>query len=719
MNFSENFLRKRLESLSPFLENSSLEFSRRGQERLSVLMASSYRRSVTYEAAKFDDFEAAWIYPKNETRRGIIYYIHGGGYTSGGIKSAKGFGTVLACKCGARVFCVAYRLAPEYPYPTALEDVLAGYKYLLGCGYAPNMITLCGESAGGGLVFSLCLKLGSLGLPLPAGVIAASPWVDLTFSGESYTSNADKDPTLSLAKLKSYAEMYSQNAKDPLVSPLFGDLGGMPPSLIFVGSDELLLDDAKAIRQKLEEAGSKSTLVVADRMWHAFILYGVKERKDDFTKINDFLNAVIKGDGEQRWLKLDNAGKIYPAARRKTWTNMYRVSATLTDDIDNEVLQTALNVTIRRFPSIAVRVRAGVFWYYLEELKHAPEIEEENPYPMTYYPFSRIKKCGIRVFSYKNRIAVELFHGLTDGNGAMVFLKTLVAEYITQKYGADIPAEKGVLSRHEFPRDEEMEDSFGKYSGDIAKSRSERDAYKIPGTPESDGFQHITTFMGSVPEMKAKAKEYGVTLNTFFVAAFMKAILRIQEKRGIPMNRRKPVKILVPVNLRRIFPTSTLRNFAMFVTPEIDARFGDYSFEELCKLVYHQLGHMITPKEMAAKIAPNVAAERKMILRIVPLFLKNIAMRMVYDKYAERKSCLCLSNLGAVDLPDEMKKYVVRLDFILGVQATLPCNCGILSYGDTIYMNFIRNTCEPYLEQSVYEVMRELGIKIKVESNGR
>ncbi|MBQ0125109.1 MAG: hypothetical protein KBS59_02145, partial [Clostridiales bacterium] len=271
----------------------------------------------------------------------------------------------------------------------------------------------------------------------------------------------------------------------------------------------------------------------------------------------------------------------------------------------------------------------------------------------------------------------------------------------------------------DIPHEDELEDSFPKYSGDVAKSRSEKDAYHLPGTPEKDGFLHVTTLMTSASALKAKAKEYGVTVNTLFVAAFMLAILKIQDREEIPVHRRKPVKILVPVNLRKIFPSNTLRNFAMFVTPEIDPRFGEYSFDELCTLVHHQMGCLVTKKEMAARIAPNMAAEQKKILRIMPLFIKNIAMKAVYDAVAERKSCVCVSNLGVVDIPDEMKKYVTRMDFILGVQATSPYNCGILTYGDTTYINFIRNVKEPHLEYAFFEVMRDLGIKIKAESNER
>ena len=127
-----------------------------------------------------------------------------------------------------------------------------------------------------------------------------------------------------------------------------------------------------------------------------------------------------------RWLKLDNAAKIYPAARREDWSNVYRLSATLADPVDTAVLQSSLDATVPRFPSIAARLRRGLFWYYLQQLEHAPAIREEYSYPLTRMSRDEIRQCAFRVIVYENRIALELFHSLTDGTGALVFLKTLL-----------------------------------------------------------------------------------------------------------------------------------------------------------------------------------------------------------------------------------------------------------------------------------------------------
>lgn len=142
------------------------------------------------------------------------------------------------------------------------------------------------------------------------------------------------------------------------------------------------------------------------------------------------------------WVRLDNAAKIYPAARRKNWSNVFRQSVTLTEQVDVAVLQSALDVTVRRFPSIAARLRKGVFWYYLQQVEQAPDIKEEYSYPLTFMSKAEMRKCAFRVIAYENRIAVEFFHSLTDGNGALIFLKTLTAEYLEQKMELLFPVKR-------------------------------------------------------------------------------------------------------------------------------------------------------------------------------------------------------------------------------------------------------------------------------------
>lgn len=245
--------------------------------------------------------------------------------------------------------------------------------------------------------------------------------------------------------------------------------------------------------------------------------------------------------------------------------------------------------------------------------------------------------------------------------------------------------------------EEELEDSFLKYAGEIKASRRERTAYHLSGTPEPDGFLNLVTLMLDAGQVRDRAREYGVSVTEFLCAAMMEAILELQAEK-VPLRRRRPVKVLLPVNLRRLFPSRTLRNFALYVTPEVDPKLGHYTFQELCSVVHHRMGMDCNAKTMGARITTNVSSERVFFLKIMPLFIKNLAMKAVFDAVGERKSCLCLSNLGQVKLPEQMAPYVERMDFVIGVQARAPHNCGVLTYGDTMYVNLIRNIQEPELE---------------------
>ena len=559
-------------------------------------------------------------------------------------------------------------------------------------------------------------------MAMPAGLIAFSPWVDLTCSAKSYEFNREKDPSLSEELLRFYADCYTAGGtpkEEPLVSPLFGDLTGFPPSLLFVGGDEILLDDTRRLHQRLLDCGCESKMITAPERWHAYVLYCLNENMSDFEEIGRFLNKTAVCERKLRWMQLDNAAKIYPAARRRNWNNLFRLSATMSEAVDVPTLQTALDVTVRRFPSIAVRLRRGMFWYYLEQIPAAPAIQPEKSYPLVHMPFDDIRKCAFRVLVYKNRIAVEFFHALTDGTGGTIFLKTLLAEYLCRKYGIEVPPESGVLRRLDQPREEEMEDSFQKYAGRVQASRKEATAYHLTGTPEPGCALNLVTLMVPAPALKAKSKEYGVTVTELLCAAMMQSILDLQAEKVRDPRRRKPVKVLVPVNLRGLFPSRTLRNFASYITPELDPRMGECSFKELCGEVHHRMGLENNRRTMRAKFAANVASERSPVLRVMPLFIKNIAMKAVFDAVGERKSCLCLSNLGNVQLPEAMAAYVRRMDFIIGVQAAAPHNCGVVTWNGTMYINCIRSIREPELEMHFYRVLRKLGLHVTVESNQR
>ena len=713
MPLSANATRAQLRLVQPLLRSCTLDTLRRGQNMIGELMEAKFRRQVKVET----DAPGAWIIPGDERRQGVLLYLHGGGYTCGDLEYAKGFGAMLAVQCGIRVFCAAYRLAPEAPFPAAAEDALAAYEYLLNKGYRPEQITLCGESAGGGLCYSVCLQLREKEMPMPNGIIAISPWVDLTCSGESHKANGEKDAALSPEMLEFFADCYASEKEAPLVSPLFGQLEGMPPSLIFAGDEEILLSDAQRLQEKLLRSGCKSRLSIRPQRWHAYLLYGIGEDQQDFALINRFLNRFAGQEQKLRWMRLDNAAKIYPAARTSRWSNVFRLSATLTEEVDAAVLQEALDVTVRRFPSIGARLRKGAFWYYLQQIPKAPRILEESCTPLERMSRQEMRKCALRVIVYRRRIAVEFFHSLTDGSGGMIFLKTLVAEYLHQKHGLQIPPRLGVLDRLEEPSEAELEDSFQKYAGTVSASRQGTDAWRLSGTPEKDNMLNLVCLRLPVRQVLDKAHEFGATLTEFLCAAMMMALQNLQKRKVHNIKKRKAIKVQIPVNLRSLFPSTTVRNFALYTTPELDPRLGEYTFEEICKTVRHHVGLNVTEKKMRMMIAANVSSERIMAVRLMPLFLKNIVMHAIFMSVGEKQSCLSLYNLGRVTLPEEMVPYVERFDFILGVQASAPHNCGVLSYGDTLYINMIRDIRESELEYEFYRVLRDLGLSAEVQSN--
>ncbi len=284
-------LREELKLLKPIARKSTIQDSRFVQDKYGELGARANAKHVEFEPVPFDGFEASWVRPKrNLVPLRAILYLHGGGYTAGHLEYALGFGSVLATQAGIATLCVAYRLAPEYVYPAAVEDAVTAYRYLLDRGYLPENISFVGESAGGGLEFALCLKLRDTELPLPRNVVALSPWTDLAMTGASYTDNEPVDVSLVFESLAYYAQLYAKdNLHDPYVSPLYGKLDGLPPSLIIAGSDELLRDDSVRMADKLMQCGCVCTLHVYEGMWHVFPVYPTPEGKQAIKEICAFL----------------------------------------------------------------------------------------------------------------------------------------------------------------------------------------------------------------------------------------------------------------------------------------------------------------------------------------------------------------------------------------------------------------------------------------------
>ena len=416
----------------------------------------------------------------------------------------------------------------------------------------------------------------------------------------------------------------------------------------------------------------------------------------------------------RKWYKLDNAAKLFPAIKNRKWMSIFRLSVLLTEPIEPKLLQKALEKVIVRIPAFALKMKAGMFWYYFEHNPKQPLIQNDASNPCVRFNFGRNRKYLFRVRYFGRRIALEVFHALSDGSGGLIFLKTLTAEYLKLK-GVDIPPVKGVLDCNEKPNPEEMEDGYNRFAKfDKVTGRKESKAYSIKGTPEPVCHLNIITGIIPLAELKQHTKNYGVSVTEYLTAALIFTFYQIQKKE----NRSKdPVKISIPVNLRNYYSTKTLRNFSIIVNPGIDPEYGEYTFEEILKNVHHYMRYETSEKHINARLAKNVKSEKNLFVRLTPLFLKNMIINMIFRQAGESRFTSTITNLGMIEVPDQMKEHIERFDFMLGASRYNKVNCAVVSFGEYMCLNFTRTIKESLVEKEFFTFLVKQGIHVKIESN--
>jgi acetyl esterase/lipase len=250
-------------------------------------------QGVEVKRFEADGIPAAWVIPPDAGRDKVILHLHGGGYVLGGIESSQAMCILMAQILKMKVALPEYRLAPEHPFPAAVEDAVKVYRWLLTQGYEAKNIILSGDSAGGGLSLAAAMSLRDAGMSLPGAVVCMSPWADLTFKGKSYITKEKAEPILREDVLRMWAAAYSggENPSHPLISPVYGNFRAFPPLLIQVGGDEILLDDSVMLAEKAKSDGANVTLKVWDGMWHVWqALAGlIPESQQAFEQMGDFL----------------------------------------------------------------------------------------------------------------------------------------------------------------------------------------------------------------------------------------------------------------------------------------------------------------------------------------------------------------------------------------------------------------------------------------------
>ena len=295
ISFKSRFWRTILRAIFKNKKLSIAELRANGVKNSKMLGEVS--KNITVEKINMEGIQAEWLIPFSSSTRSekVILYLHGGGYVTGSIEDHRMMCGLLANATGTKVLIPEYRLAPEHPFPAALDDALKVYQWLLDQGYSSANMIIAGDSAGGGLSIATVLALKEKSGSLPAAVVCLSPWADLALTGQSHTTKAKAEAILNKDVLHEWALCYTDesNLTNPLVSPVHGDFHGFPPLLIQVGSEEILLDDSTLLAEKARSAGVDVTLKIWDGMWHVWQALGdlIPENKKTFEEIGEFVQG--------------------------------------------------------------------------------------------------------------------------------------------------------------------------------------------------------------------------------------------------------------------------------------------------------------------------------------------------------------------------------------------------------------------------------------------
>lgn len=414
------------------------------------------------------------------------------------------------------------------------------------------------------------------------------------------------------------------------------------------------------------------------------------------------------------WYRLDNAAKVYPPISSAIRPGVFGLSAVLTENIDKNILNDAVNVVLHRFPSFKVKLKRGIFWYYLEENKKPFYVSEEPPYFLQYINEIESNDYLFRVFYLNNKITVAIFHALADGTGGMEFLKALIFEYLLLK-GYKIKAENELKTIYSPVTNEEMQDEFLEvYDKNAPKMPKELPAYKLNGTGFTSFGVGIINARMPIEQVKTLAKKYNSTITTFFTGLILHFIYTNYIKNKNVKN--KNVRILIPVNMRKFYNAKTIRNFALFVRPGCDF-VNELTLEECIALCDKQVKESAKKEILDAMLTANVKTEKNPILKITPLFLKDFAIQLAYKKIGDNLHTTTISNLGIISLPPSVQKYVKDFTFTLGTSFSSKYSIGMCSYGDYLNITFSREFVETNIEKDFVRYLTQNGVQVELSSN--
>ncbi|MEX1377130.1 MAG: hypothetical protein AB1Z23_06570 [Eubacteriales bacterium] len=430
-------------------------------------------------------------------------------------------------------------------------------------------------------------------------------------------------------------------------------------------------------------------------------------------------------NNKSKWYRLDTSAKIYPAMESARNPSIFRMSVTLKKAVNpNILLQAAENIKVR-FPYYAVKMKKGLFWSYLEQ-----NTSEHIIWKDTQSPCSRIHPMFNNGFLFKikyfnKRISVDFFHVLTDGYGASQYLKSLVAEYL--KLTGDIDEIDGnkVMEKSQQPDEEEHQDAFLNVlekQKDMLPEEKKRSLFgknvffKEKGKSLPVGKYSVVTAIADIKQLKEISKGHDATITQLIASLYAEALIHLQKVQVKDIKKHKNVSVQIPVNMRRFYPTKCMRNFALFIIPPINPR-EIKSLDDIIQQTKLFMSDHLTTDHLLTMIEDNCSIATNFFVRHVPLFIKNSIVRFISNTSGTTQFSGTLSNIGVLDLPENMKEHIDYADFVLGPTTHNKSSGAMISFGNKAAITFGRSIKSAFIAEHVFTRLVELGVEVTIKSN--
>ena len=420
----------------------------------------------------------------------------------------------------------------------------------------------------------------------------------------------------------------------------------------------------------------------------------------------------MKKESKIHWRRLDNSAKIFPISTGKKYSTVFRLSAVLKEKINPEILEEAVKQALEKYKSFKVRMKQGLFWNYLEDNAKQPIIEEEQDYPCKYIESKRNNNYLFKVTYFENKVNIDIFHSLTDGNSGTTFFKEIIYTYLELAYADVFADEERKVKKIEY----NTEDSYMKNYDKKAKSNaSGKKAYILKGSKIPLGAISAIHEIIDLDDLKRVSKKEEVTITQYLTAVLLYSIY---QENYIKAKGKRPIKVCIPVNLKKYFPSKTMSNFFSYITVEAEMKKENIdTFDKILNFVKEDFSKRLTQEEIIRTMSANVKIGNNPFIRPIPLIIKKAIVRLSYIEI-RKYTTTTFSNIGRIGIIGKYKDYIDYFLMLIAPEPVEKIKCSSCTFENKMAFTFTSILNDYCIQRRFYEFLKEKGIKIEIESNG-